>query len=108
MNPQKDVKTVEWPATIKTMKSFTPHFLQAIDSVGGLALLVDAAVMESMFNDKPLSDNLYESIRDHGYEPSDARQNAACLAEWVETGVYTTTLTRSRYNFTSKRDSPAR
>lgn len=108
MNSSKDTIFQEKRATIKTMNSFTPHFLQAIDSVGGLALLVDAAVMESMFNDKPLSDNLFESIRDHGYEPSEARQNADCLAEWVETGVYATSLTRSRYSLTSTRDSPAR
>jgi hypothetical protein len=108
MNSQKDTKSPEMYATINGMNSFTPHFLQAIDSVGGLGVLVDAAVMEGMFNDKSLLDNMYESIRDHGYEPSEARQNADCLAEWVETGVYTTNLTRSRYNFPSKRVSPAR
>jgi hypothetical protein len=105
---QKDTELPELHATINSMNSFTPHFLEAMDNAGGLGLLVDAAVMESMFNEKPLSDNLFDGIRDHGYTVADARQNADTLSTWVETGVFTTSLTRSRYNFTPERESPAR
>jgi hypothetical protein len=105
---QKDTELPGLRDTINSMNSFTPHFLESMDNSGGLGLLVDAAVMESMFNEKPLTSNLFDGIRDHGYTVTEAQQNADTLSTWVETGVFTTSLTRSRYNFTSQRDSPAR
>jgi hypothetical protein len=78
-------------------KFFTPHFLQAIDSVGGLGRLVDTAVMESMLNGKTLQHNLFEKILDYGWTREESSTNADYLTHWIEGGIFSTRLTRSRY-----------
>jgi hypothetical protein len=78
-------------------KSFTPHFLRAIDSVGGLGRLVDTAVLESMMNDQSLQTNLHHAILKHGWTEADSAINAEYLTGWVEQGIFSTSLTRSRY-----------
>lgn len=84
-----------------TPSFFTPHFLQAIDSVGGLGLLVDTSLMKSMLDERPVRGHLYECIREHGYNDAESMQNAAYLNSWIEEGVFTTRLSRSRYGFNS-------
>lgn len=77
------------------MESFTPHFIELFGGIAEIGKAIDIATMESCVNGYTLADNLIDIIVDAGITHSDAKQNSMVIAQYVEVGAFSTTLTRA-------------
>lgn len=79
-----------------SMTKFTPYFLARIGTEE-LYRLIDISLLESKLNGQSVADNLFECLRDVGFNAEASRQNSEHIVGLLERGVFWTRLSAVEY-----------